>query len=99
MSCDQLWIGEKKGLIIDGVAIVLVHTEQGFSAFDDRCPHAGALMSEGLLAGNTLSCARHHWQFNADSGNGINPRNTCLQGYPLMIDDEGMIWIELGDAL
>jgi toluene monooxygenase system ferredoxin subunit len=97
MHCDELWIGEKKGIIIDGIALVIVHSEQGYSAFYDRCPHAGAMMSEGFLEGDRLICARHHWQFNAGSGKGINPPVTHLHSYPLVIDEEGMIWIELGE--
>lgn len=93
---DELWIGEQQGFVIDGVAIVLVHSDLGFSAFHNRCPHAGALMSEGFFDGSVLTCARHFWQFDAYTGKGLNPINAALQPFPIIIDKEGMIWIELG---
>lgn len=97
MHRDELWVGEKKRIIIEGMAYVLVHSEQGFALFADRCPHAGAPMSEANLEGEVLTCGRHHWQFNACTGRGINPLTLHLETYPLTIDAQGMIWVELNE--
>lgn len=96
MHCDELWVGEKIRILVEGRALVLVHTEAGFSAFHDRCPHAGARMSDGYLDGEVLMCERHHWQFNACTGKGINPLARQLDPYPLTIDAQGMIWVDWG---
>jgi toluene monooxygenase system ferredoxin subunit len=95
INSKELWVGEKKGLIIEGIRILLVHTESGFYAFTDSCPHAGALLSEGSLANDHIICGRHHWQFDACTGQGINPSGVQLQSYPLSIDAAQDIWIEL----
>lgn len=97
LHSDELWINEKQGFIIDGLPVVLIHTEQGYFAFRDRCPHAGAMLSDGYLEQDALICSRHHWQFNTTTGKGINPCEVHLHPYPLIIDEEGMIWIELGE--
>jgi phenylpropionate dioxygenase-like ring-hydroxylating dioxygenase large terminal subunit len=34
-------------------------------AWPDRCPHRGARLSLGRVQGNTLQCAYHGWQFDA----------------------------------
>jgi toluene monooxygenase system ferredoxin subunit len=93
---DELWVGEKRGFNIAGIDVVLLHTELGFSAFQNRCPHAGASMSEGILEGCTFTCARHLWQFDACTGKGLNPVSAQLHPYSLIIDKGGVIWVELG---
>jgi toluene monooxygenase system ferredoxin subunit len=53
-------------------------------------------MSDGFLEDRIFTCARHCWQFDACTGGGLNPRNAQLHPFPLIIDKEGMIWVELG---
>lgn len=96
MHRDELWIGEKRRIVVEGKPLVLVHTDKGFAVFLDRCPHAGARMSDGYLEGEVLTCERHHWQFNACTGEGINPQIMRLETYPLTIDVYGTIWVDLG---
>lgn len=96
LNCNELWVGEKKGIVAEGVPILLVHTETGFYAFHDRCPHAGARLScEGMLNNDVLTCGRHLWQFDACTGQGINPANSQLQRYYLHIDEAEDIWIDI----
>lgn len=51
-----------------GTAVVLVRTARGWSAFEDRCPHAGAPLSAGLLRDGVIVCAWHGWRFDAATG-------------------------------
>jgi nitrite reductase/ring-hydroxylating ferredoxin subunit len=37
-------------------------------AFEDRCPHRGTPLSRGTLAGTTLTCAAHTWEFDVRTG-------------------------------
>lgn len=96
LNCNDLWLGEKKGVCVDGVDILLLHTETGIQAFNDHCPHANALLSDGIFCNNTITCARHGWQFEACTGKGINPSNVQLRQYPTKIDEAENIWIDIG---
>ena len=46
---DELWIGEMKGVIVDGVPVLLVSLDDGVRAYEDRCPHKGVALSEGCV--------------------------------------------------
>lgn len=94
-NTKALWIGEKCGVVVNGTPILIVHTEQGIMAYQDRCPHAGALLSEGFLKDDVITCARHGWQFSANTGEGINPCLISLKHYPIFIDEVNDIWIEM----
>jgi toluene monooxygenase system ferredoxin subunit len=90
MPLEELWVGEMLRLVVSGRRLLLVRTDDGVFAYDDRCPHLGAALSEGTLEGHVLTCSAHHFSYDVRSGQGINPRSVCLRRFPLRIA-EGMI--------
>jgi nitrite reductase/ring-hydroxylating ferredoxin subunit len=74
----ELWVGEMRGVVVAGCPVLLVHHEQGLSAFEDRCPHQGFALSAGELEGGVITCPVHRHQFDAVSGAGVNPLRPCL---------------------
>ena len=82
---DDLWSGEMAGLEVDGREILLINLDDHVYAYADACPHQKSRLSEGDLIGNTLRCARHHWEFDASTGCGINPRDACLMRLPVFV--------------
>jgi len=52
-----------------GARLVLARTEQGYTAFDDRCSHQGGSLADGIVAGETVTCPWHGSQFHVFSGN------------------------------
>ena len=49
--------------------LVLGRTQDGaVFAFVDVCPHRGAPLSEGCLAGDAVECPYHSWRFAVDTG-------------------------------
>ena len=75
---DDLWVGEMRGIELNGCPVLLVRHEQGVAAYRDRCPHQGYPLSEGELSGGILICRAHHHHFDAVTGEGINPLRPCL---------------------
>ncbi len=48
--------------------VVVVHSEAGLVATDDRCPHMSAPFSAGRLEGCTLHCPLHRGSFDLRDG-------------------------------
>lgn len=48
--------------------VLIVHTEAGIVALDDRCPHMSAPFSEGRLEGCILHCPLHRGSFDVRDG-------------------------------
>ncbi len=84
---EELWIGEKLGVVVDGLRVLLVRLDEGVFAYEDRCMHQGVAMSEGKLVGRTLVCSAHAWEYDACSGRSINPRGAMLRALPVEIRD------------
>jgi nitrite reductase/ring-hydroxylating ferredoxin subunit len=53
---------------LDGLALALIRRGDRVTAFENRCPHAGAPLSEGFVEGDRLTCAWHGWSFDLDTG-------------------------------
>jgi toluene monooxygenase system ferredoxin subunit len=80
---SELWVGELRQVRVDGRPVLLVRTDAGVFAYEDRCPHLGVPLSQGVLDGCKLTCAAHHYEYDACTGRGINPRSLALRAYPI----------------
>jgi toluene monooxygenase system ferredoxin subunit len=90
-SLDDLWSGEMMCLDVDGNNILLVNVDDHIHAYADACPHQKSRLSEGCLIGKTLRCARHHWEFDVCTGQGINPQNACLEVFPVTVENRDIL--------
>jgi toluene monooxygenase system ferredoxin subunit len=90
----DLWIGEMRGLMLNGARVLLVRLEHGVCAYHDRCPHQGYALSEGELKDGIITCRAHHHSFEAASGAGINPQRPCLTPLPVQLEG-GQVLVEL----
>jgi toluene monooxygenase system ferredoxin subunit len=97
MPESELWIGELRQVRVQGGRVLLLRTDAGIFAYEDRCPHLGLPLSAGTLDGHTLTCAAHHFQFDAATGKGINPSCLRLRAYPVECR-AGVICVDLTEA-
>ncbi|GAB4364692.1 MAG: Rieske (2Fe-2S) protein [Calditrichia bacterium] len=67
--------------------IVIFQTSKGYYAIGNRCPHAGALLHEGLVEGTVLTCAWHGWKFDLESGQCLTEYWATVQTYPLEVKE------------
>ncbi|MGH8631309.1 MAG: Rieske (2Fe-2S) protein, partial [Burkholderiales bacterium] len=48
---------------------VFIRVEEGdIRVYDSRCPHQVTNIPELAVAGETLTCPRHHWKFDLRTG-------------------------------
>jgi toluene monooxygenase system ferredoxin subunit len=92
-SLSELWEGEMKGVTLSGKKILLVHHHERVFAYQDRCAHKAALMSEGLIRGEVLVCGAHGWEYDLCTGRGVNPTSARLNSVPVRVEN-GEIWVD-----
>lgn len=83
----ELWSGEMIALECEGQPVLLVNLDGAIRAYADSCPHLRTRLSEGSLVGNVLVCSTHGWQFDARTGEGINPRTACLKSFAVQLEN------------
>ena len=81
---------------IDGRQIVLFDTHKGIYACNNRCPHEGYPLREGVLDEDCqLTCNWHNWKFDLNTGE--NQRGgDKLRIYPVDVRSED-VWVEIVD--
>ena len=80
-------LGTVRRFDVDGLAIAVAHTEEGFFALEDRCSHADVALSEGELEGCLLECWLHGSAFDVRTGEPQSlPAITAVRTYSVTTD-------------
>lgn len=83
-------------VMVDGESVLLVNIDRTIRAYSNQCPHQASALDQGELAGETLTCATHLWEFNALTGCGINPDDARLKSFGCQVGDDGTIYVDIG---
>jgi 3-phenylpropionate/trans-cinnamate dioxygenase ferredoxin subunit len=65
---DELPLGSRKLVEIEGRAIALLNVDGTVYAIDDVCTHDGGPLAEGDLDGYEIICPRHGARFDVRTG-------------------------------
>ena len=80
--------GQPRRVDVDGVGVVLYHTDGQVLAVGARCPHLGAPMDDGWVDRDQIVCPWHGSRFACDSGEVLRgPATAALPRYPVRIRD------------
>ena len=87
---------ETSGTLDEPLAVY--HVGNRFHACADRCPHAGALLSEGEVESGVVTCPRHGSQFDVSTGQRLRgPADTDIATYPTL-EDGGQLYLLVADS-
>ena len=57
-----------------GVDVAVFRTDgDKVFALDDRCPHKGGPLSQGIVHGDRVSCPLHGWNIGLEDGHAVAP--------------------------
>jgi nitrite reductase (NADH) small subunit len=73
-------------------------SEDDIFALVDECPHKQGPLSEGIVAGRTVSCPLHNWVIGLDDGQALAPDEGTAQPLSVRVV-EGDVYVYLPEAL
>ena len=65
---SEIPVGRGLCVRIRGIEVGLFRVGEEVYAMENRCPHAGDPLSEGLLEGPVVFCRAHGWKFDVRTG-------------------------------
>lgn len=57
-------------------------------AIENRCPHKGGVLAEGIVSGEYVFCPMHDWKISVVDGKVQDPDVGCVRSYPVEIKDD-----------
>jgi nitrite reductase [NAD(P)H] small subunit len=87
---------EGRTALVGDHEIALFNLGDRFVAVDNRCPHRGGPLADGIVAGNAVVCPLHAWKVCLDDGGVRRPADAggCVRAYPTRVDGD-VVWVEL----
>ena len=91
-SAAEIPEGSARKADAGGVALALVKIGGAVFALDDRCPHAGGPLSEGVVENGTLRCPWHERHFDPATGRCVDhPATRAVACYPVRVDGDAVL--------
>ena len=78
------------------IAVFRTESDEVF-ALDDRCPHKGGPLSQGLIYGKRVACPLHNWQIELESGEAVAPDVGCAHRHHAKVES-GRVLLALNQA-
>lgn len=87
--CDDVPPREGRAVSIAGHEIAIFNLGGRFLATDNRCPHRGGPLCDGIVTGAAVVCPLHTWKVNLETGAVERPadRAECIRTYPTRVED------------
>jgi nitrite reductase (NADH) small subunit len=67
-------------------------------ALENRCPHKGGPLSEGIVHGRKVACPLHNWVIDLESGGATGADQGCARSFPVKVE-KGRVYIEMTVAV
>jgi nitrite reductase (NADH) small subunit len=95
-ACDNIPPREGRRTRVGSLEIAIFNLGDRFLAIDNRCPHQGGPLADGIVSGEAVVCPLHAWKISLATGCVERPveTTTCLRAYATRVE-AGVVLIEL----
>ena len=86
-------------------AVRIVHGETKIAVFksssdviralEDKCPHKGGPLSDGIVHGDCVTCPLHNWNIDLETGSAMGADEGQVATFNVRVDDR-QVYVELG---
>lgn len=66
-------------------------------ALENRCPHKGGPLSQGIVHGKRVTCPLHNWVIELEDGNAVAPDVGCARHHEVRVA-HGVVFLEVKDG-
>lgn len=95
LKTNEVPKGMIRELQIDGKVIALANVDGKFYAIDNVCLHRGGPLAEGEMAGTSVTCPWHGWQYDVTTGKSLMNSAVGVRTYPVEVRGDD-IYVDVG---
>ena len=63
-------------------------------ALEDRCPHKGGPLSQGIVHDRGVTCPLHNWVIDLETGRAKEPDEGRVRKFPVRVSDDGRVLMD-----
>lgn len=95
---ENIPVHEGRSVTLGEHEIAIFHLENRYLAIENKCPHRGGPLCDGIVSGTAVVCPLHGRRFDLESGMAIRASEpACVATYPTRVEN-GIIFVSLGGA-
>lgn len=96
--CRDIPLREGRAVKVGNREIAIFNLGDRFLAVENRCPHKGGPLADGIVAGATVVCPLHAWKMSLETGRGVNgpSASSCIEAFGTRVEG-GIVLLELSE--
>ena len=89
---------EGRSVQIGSLELAIFNLGDRFATIENRCPHSGGPLCDGIVSGTTVVCPLHGWRFDLNTGLAIRASlPACVMTFPTQVAD-GVVLVDVGQG-
>ena len=95
---ESIPLREGRAVTVGGAEIAIFHLENRCLTIENKCPHKGGPLCDGIVSGAVVVCPLHGRRFDLETGLAVRSSEpACVTTYPTRVED-GIIFVDLNGA-
>ncbi|MGA9980024.1 MAG: nitrite reductase small subunit NirD [Candidatus Sulfotelmatobacter sp.] len=94
--CRDIPLREGRAVKVGHRDIAIFNLGDRFLAVDNRCPHKGGPLADGIVSSAAVVCPLHAWKISLETGEGLNSASAsnCVETFCTRVE-HGVIFLEI----
>ncbi len=95
-AVENIPLREGRSVEVGGHDLAIFNLGNRFLAVENRCPHRGGPLADGIVSGSTVVCPLHAWKIDLVTGSVTNRAENlqCVRTFQTRVED-GVILVEV----
>lgn len=86
---------EGRSVTVGDLDLAIFNLKDRFVTIENRCPHQGGPLCDGIVSGTAVVCPLHGWRFDLDSGMAVRASlPACVTTFPTRVED-GIVLVDV----
>lgn len=96
--CHDIPVREGRAVRVGSREVAIFNLGDRFLAVENRCPHKGGPLADGIVSGTSVVCPLHAWKMCLETGKGMHGQSasSCVETFATRVEG-GVVMLEMDD--